>query len=356
MSGAPGTPDAGGIRIAEYVRLDQPRLLRWLRQCGVTDAVLRLPEVPAMDEGGPRGGAAGSGAVSSGAGGPLRMPDDPTSVEAAVREVEEAGFRVRILEPLPPFDTVKLGLPGRDAQIERIHQLLHTMDRLDIRILCHNWMGGYGWGRTRTQVPGRGGAWLTGFDVDDLADLPARSPAITEEQMWDNYAYFLDAVLPVAEECGVQLALHPDDPPVSPFRGVARVMRSVDALERAMRMGHGSPAQGLTFCQGTIAEMGEDLPTAVERLAPWIRFVHFRDVIGTAERFTETFLDEGPTDMAAMIRVYRDAGFSGFMRSDHVPTLAGESDDHPGYGELGRLFSVGYMRGLLDAASSSPEA
>lgn len=116
-----------------------------------------------------------------------------------------------------------------------------------------------------------------------------------------------------------------------------------------MRMGGGSPAHGLTFCQGTMTTMGADIPAAVARLAPWIRFVHFRDVDGTAQAFTETFVDEGPTDMVAAMRAYRDAGYSGFMRSDHVPSLEGESDEFPGYGELGRLFSVGYIKGLLDA-------
>lgn len=320
------------IRIAEYIRLDQPRLIDWLRQCGVEDAVLRLPETPGENFGDP-----------------LRMPGDAASVAAAVRKVEEAGFRVRILEPLPPFEKVKQGLPGRDEQIEEIHDLLRTMDRLDIRILCHNWMAAHGWGRTRLGVPGRGGALMTGFDIADLDALPEHPATIGEDEMWANYAYFLDAVIPVAEECGIQLAMHPDDPPVSPFRGVARIMTSADALERAMRMGGGSPAQGLTFCQGTITTMGEDLPASIERLAPWIRFVHFRDIVGTAQRFTETFVDEGPTDMVAALRAYREAGYSGFLRSDHVPSLAGESDEHPGYGELGRLFSVGYIKGLLDA-------
>ena len=210
------------IRIAEYIRLDQPRLIDWLRQCGVEDAVLRLPETPGENFGDP-----------------LRMPGDAASVAAAVRKVEEAGFRVRILEPLPPFEKVKQGLPGRDEQIEEIHDLLRTMDRLDIRILCHNWMAAHGWGRTRLGVPGRGGALMTGFDIADLDALPEHPATIGEDEMWANYAYFLDAVIPVAEECGIQLAMHPDDPPVSPFRGVARIMTSADALERAMRMGGG---------------------------------------------------------------------------------------------------------------------
>ncbi len=114
-------------------------------------------------------------------------------------------------------------------------------------------------------------------------------------------------------------------------------------------MGHGSPAQGLTFCQGTIATLGADVSNAIRRLGAHFRFVHFRDIRGSAEHFVETSLDEGMTDMVAAMRAYLEVGYSGYLRSDHVPTLFGETHANPGYGELGRLFAVGYIRGLLDS-------
>lgn len=314
------------MKIAEYVRLDQPHLMKLLRQIGVEHAVLRLPERPD-----------GS------------MPDDPASVIAAVTEVREAGFAVEVIEPLPPFERVKQGLDGRDEEIERIHGLIRTMERLEIPILCHNFMAVHGWGRTRWAETGRGGALVTGFDIDDL---PEQEELISAEQMWANYEYFVQAVVPVAEQHGIQLALHPDDPPIASYRGIARILSTPDAIERAMSLSD-SPAQGLAFCQGTFSTMGADIPSAIHRFADRIRFVHFRDVIGVPERFTETFHDEGQTDMARAMAAYVEIGFEGPMRSDHVPTLEGEENTFPGYEALGRLNAVGYMRGLWEAAALS---
>ncbi|MCA9041185.1 MAG: mannonate dehydratase, partial [Planctomycetaceae bacterium] len=112
---------------------------------------------------------------------------------------------------------------------------------------------------------------------------------------------------------------------------------------------HPSPANKICFCQGTFAEMGVDIPTAIRRLGPHIRYVHFRDIIGTREDFTETFHDDGQTDMPAAMRAYQEIGFTGPLRPDHVPQLIGEETGDPGYTMLGRLFAYGYIRGLMQA-------
>ncbi|MFW5751562.1 MAG: mannonate dehydratase, partial [Planctomycetota bacterium] len=162
--------------------------------------------------------------------------------------------------------------------------------------------------------------------------------------------YFLHAVLPAAERAGVRLGLHPDDPPVSPLRGVPRILRSGGAMERALSLS-ASPSHGLTFCQGTFVAMGEDPAELARRFAERGRIVlvHFRDVRATADGFCETFHDNGPTDMAAMLRLYRDLGPDVPIRVDHVPTLAGEANAEPGYASLGRLFALGYLKGLCEA-------
>jgi mannonate dehydratase len=147
--------------------------------------------------------------------------------------------------------------------------------------------------------------------------------------------------------------MHPDDPPLPEFLGRARIMNSVESFERLVRLVP-SPSNAICFCQGTFAEMGEDIPAAIRRLGPHIRYVHFRDVRGTRERFVETFHDNGPTDMAAAMRAYREIGFDGPMRPDHVPQLVGEEDGPPGYTMLGRLFAFGYMRGLMHAIEGRP--
>jgi mannonate dehydratase len=175
---------------------------------------------------------------------------------------------------------------------------------------------------------------------------------VTDQQLWDTLAYFLERVVPVAEEAKVKLALHPDDPPISPIRGVARVLRSPDAMERAVRLVD-SPHHGITLCQGTFSTMGADIPAEIRRFGALgkTHFVHFRDVRGTPERFVETFHDDGQTDMYEAMRTHREVGFDGVMRPDHVPTMAGESNERPGYEMLGRLYAIGYMRGLLEAVN-----
>ena len=177
------------------------------------------------------------------------------------------------------------------------------------------------------------------------------------EAIWRNLTAFLHAVVPAAERAGVAIALHPDDPPVPSLRGVARVLTSAAALERACAIVP-SPALGITFCQGTLAAAGEDLVTGVPRLAALIRFIHLRDLRGTAEAFEETFPDEGITDTAALFRAYAAAGLDVPIRPDHAPTMAGdEAGTLPaegggmsvGYEATGMVYTMGWMRGLLRA-------
>ena len=189
-------------------------------------------------------------------------------------------------------------------------ELIRVMGRLGIEVLCYNWMAVVTWSRTSVALPGRGGAEVTGFDEAVWRDgPPAPGAPVDEEQLWESLAWFLERAVPVAEQAGVKLALHPDDPPLSPLRGIARIICSLDAYERVFEL-QPSAANGMTMCQGNVALMTDDLPAAIRRFgaAGRIHFVHFRDVRGTPERFVETFIDEGPTDMAACIRAYLDAG------------------------------------------------
>ncbi|HBL46292.1 MAG TPA: mannonate dehydratase, partial [Planctomycetaceae bacterium] len=114
-----------------------------------------------------------------------------------------------------------------------------------------------------------------------------------------------------------------------------------------------SPAHGICFCQGTFAEMGVDIPATIERLGSHIRYVHFRDIRGTRERFVETFHDNGPTDMFSAVKAYQKIGFTGPIRPDHVPQLVGEEAGEPGYTMLGRLHAFGYLQGLIEGAQKS---
>ncbi len=281
----------------------------------------------------------------------LEPPWNRDALRTVQRNFADAGLKLIGLEG-DEFDMrrIKLGLDGRDEDLDLYRRMLANLGELGIGLLCYNFMATIGWCRTDVHVSARGGAITNRFELAALDPSPVPpDDRVTEEKLWDNYRYFLRAVLPAAEKAGVQLGLHPDDPPLPSLRGVARIFTSVDAFVRALALSD-SPSHRVTFCQANFKLMGGDLATAARQLAPRIAFVHFRDVDGTAQDFTETFHDNGPTDMPAMLRLYAELGFRGPIRVDHVPSLAGEEDLPHGYAYLGRLFALGYMKGILDTA------
>jgi mannonate dehydratase len=255
-----------------------------------------------------------------------------------------------VIEDNPPMDKLRLGAAGREAELEDVLTLISNMGRLGIPVLCYHWMVVLGWLRTSVAIPARGGALVSAYDHALLADAPMTATGeVSEDQLWDSLEWFLQQAVPVAEEAGVKLALHPDDPPLSPIRGVARIMRTVDAFQRAIDLVP-SEANGITLCQGNFALMTSDLPAAIRHFGKQqrIHFVHFRDVAGDPEAFVETFHDDGPTDMLECLHAYRDVGYSGVLRTDHVPLLEGDTAAVPGYSWNGRIYAVGYIKGLLE--------
>lgn len=281
----------------------------------------------------------------------LTPPYEIDSLRTVQRNFAAAGLTMIGLEG-DAFDMqrIKLGRDGRDEDLARYRQMLANMGELGLGLLCYNFMATVGWCRTQTHVPTRGGALTTRFQRAALDPTPyPDSECVSEAALWANYSHFLREVLPAAERAGVTLALHPDDPPVSPLRGVGRIFTSVAAFERALALSD-SPSHRITFCQANFLAMGADLAATARRFAPRMAFIHFRDIEGTAEDFTEVFHDAGPTDMPAMIRLYHEIGFNGPIRIDHVPSLTAEEDLPHGYAYLGRLFAIGYLKGILDAA------
>lgn len=264
----------------------------------------------------------------------------------------EYGLTLSVIEDTAPMDAIRLGRPGRDEVIEWVIDQIRAMGELGIGTLCYNWVAIASWARTSNSVPLRGGALSSAYDdaVMRQAPLLAQPDEITHEQLWSALEYFLQAVIPVAEEYGVRLGLHPDDPPLPYLRGIPRIMGTPEAYDRLLSLVP-SPSNGITFCQGNFTLMTDDLPTLIRRLGKdgHIVFAHFRDVVGTRESFYEVFHDEGPTDMLECMRAYRDINFGGVLRPDHVPALEGDSNESFGYSDLGRLFAIGYMTGLREA-------
>lgn len=261
---------------------------------------------------------------------------------------EKAGFDLRVIEARPPLNLAKRGLEGRDAEIDVVCELVTNMGKLGIPVWCYEWMADFSWLRTEFARPSRGGSVVTAFDLDNVPEDLTSEPPISEDALWDNLDYFLRRVLPVAEKAGVKLSMHPDDPPITPIRGVSRIMRSIDNYQRLVDM---LPSENntITLCQGNFTLMTEDLPSAIRQFGKKISFVHFRDVAGEPTRFEETWHDAGKTDMLACMLAYRDIGFDGVLRPDHVPTVAGDDNDHAGYSAYGRLYAIGYIQGLREA-------
>jgi mannonate dehydratase len=264
----------------------------------------------------------------------------------------DAGLSFSVLEgSVPITDRVRLGLDGRDEDVETFKRFLRDCGEVGVPVVAYDWMAGVRWARTAAHVESRGGSYVTEFDAAKVTGgSPSRAAEATHEQVWEALECFLREVTPVAEEAGVKLALHPDDPPREELRGIPRVVGSVEAYDRVLAACD-SEYNGLTFCQGNFAAMGADVPAAIEHFGDRINFVHFRDVEGDADRFVETWHDAGPTDMLAAVRAYEAHVDDGVpMRPDHVPTMAGEDNSNPGYHTMGRLFAIGYMRGLREQA------
>ena len=274
---------------------------------------------------------------------------------ALKKKFEDAGLNLAAIEGLVPMDEIKSGGPGRDEQIDQFCQIIRNMGALEIPVICYSWMVFFTWARTSTTTRGRGGALVTSYEHHLTDRAPgANQLRITEDKLWETYEYFLRKVIPVAEAAGVRLALHPDDPPLSPVMGVSRIFGKPENYNRAMAMIE-SEANAICFCQANFGLMGApaQVPDLIRHYKDRIAFVHFRDVRGDATNFVETFHDEGHTDMFACMRAYRDIGFTGPIRPDHAPAMEGDPNLHPGYEALGRLFAIGYMRGLLEGVDKT---
>jgi mannonate dehydratase len=225
---------------------------------------------------------------------------------------------------------------------------VRNMGRAGIPIRGYHWMPNGVW-RTSFETKVRGGAVSNEFRYEEVKDAPLTHGRLyTADEMWANYDWYMERILPVCEEVGVRMALHPDDPPVPMLGGVARLFTNFEGFRRALET-HPSPMHGLDFCHGCWSEMrgGEGILEAIEWFGTrgQLFYVHLRDVQGCATDFQECFIEDGNSDIVAVIKKLRSVGFQGFLLDDHVPHLVNDSP----YGHRGRAYAIGYMRGLLRA-------
>ena len=295
-------------------------------QCGVDQIVVRYPG-PNLDE-----------------------------ISQMQKRIRSFGMEIGVVEGYLPIDRIKLGTDD-GTDLASMKALLRHLSDLDIRMVCYNFMAGTDWIRTSVDTQERAGSKVTAFRLADLdkAMIPGRpafradlEPGAKRSELWTNLQNFLEEIIPVAEDAGVVMAMHPDDPPLPQLLGNDRIMHDVSGFEKLVEIVK-SPSNKIAFCQGSFSEMGIDIPAAIRRLGPHIAYVHYRDVVGTADDFRESWQDNGQTDMAEAMRAYREVGFNGPMRPDHVPQMIGEDDGEPGYTMLGRLFAFGYIRGMMHA-------
>ncbi len=315
------------LEIAEFINPTPSPLWKLAKQAGVDLAVGGLP-FDTLQAGEKVGDLA-----------PLKRMQD---------RYTEGGFKLEVIEARPPLNKAKRGLAGRDEEIDVVCTLLESMGKLGIPVWCYEWMTDFNWVRTNMATPSRGGSVVTSFDANDVPENITNQPPISEAELWTNLEYFLKRVLPVAEKANVKLSMHPDDPPITPIRGVSRIMRTIDNYQRLIDMVPSSH-NTITMCQGNFTLMTDDLPKAIKKFGKKISFVHFRDVKGVPTKFEETWHDAGKTDMLACMQAYKDIGFEGVLRPDHVPTVEGDSNANAGYSSFGRLYAIGYIRGLREA-------
>ena len=253
-------------------------------------------------------------------------------------------------------DKIFLGEPGRDEQIENWNKSLRNMGEAGIPMLQYNWMLNAGawiplW-RTSAENVGRGGTRIVRFDYEAARKAPATNfGEISEKTLWDSLTYFLKAVIPVAEEAGVKMVMHPCDPQVPSLASIARIIRSVENYDRVFEI-MSSKANSMTFCLGCFAQMmdGDGVYQAIRHFGKEDRigYVHFRGVRGTLEKFDEVFPDEGKLDMLKAVKVLKEAGFNGIIQPDHAPHTTSDTE----YGHISHSFQIGYLKGILQGANT----
>jgi mannonate dehydratase len=331
---------------------DDPIPLAFIRQIpGVTGVVSALYDVPVGEA----------------------WPRDRLAMLKA--DIESAGLDLAVVESIPVHENIKLGWPTRERLIANYCASIRAMGKVGIPVLCYNFMPVFDWMRTDLAMPLDDGStalayddralaeidishgtgdlpgWATAYSSNQLRELLLAYRDVGPDQLWENLAYFLERVVPVAEDAGVRLAIHPDDPPW-PIFGLPRIITDGAALDRVVNLVD-SPANGVTLCTGSLGALpSTDLPAVARRLGAIgrVHFTHCRNIRVTGERrFHETSHPSasGDVDMFEVLRALRDTGYSGPVRSDHGRMIWNERG-RPGYGLHDRALGAAYLNGLWE--------
>ena len=303
-------------------------------------------------------------------------------IEELSDTIDAHGLSLDVIESIPVHESIKLGAPDAVRLLDNYAESVRNMGEAGVGVLCYNFMPVFDWTRTELEHVLPDGAtalaydddalsridlsrgtrdlpgWATSYGRDELASLFTAYEGVSDEQLWENLARFLEHVLPVAESNGVKLAIHPDDPPWSIFN-LPRIIRDAGTIDRLLRL-IDSPANGITFCTGSLgASPDNDLPAMARRFGEMgrIHFAHCRNIKRTGLRsFHEVAhpSEFGDVNVLEVLRALAESGFDGPMRPDHGRMLWGETG-RPGYGLYDRALGATYLYGMWEALKGRPQ-
>lgn len=302
-------------------------------------------------------------------------------IEALKKQVNDAGLELHGIESVSVHDAIKAGTAERDQYIENYIQTIRNLGQCGVKVICYSFKPVFGWLKTdlnyqfedgsyglvfdQSVIDGMeptevfnhvqkqtGGFKLSGWEkerLDKFERLTKMYEGITEEQLFENYKYFIESIIDACEEADVYLAVHQDDPPWEIF-GWPRITKNAEDLRRILSITD-SKHHGLTICTGSLgADPNNDIPAIIREMGDRINFVHFRNVRYLGEKhFAEVahYSPEGDLDMAEIMKALVEVGYEGIIRPDHGRAIWGEVC-RPGYGLYDRAIGIGYMQGLYE--------
>jgi mannonate dehydratase len=304
------------------------------------------------------------------------------SIQKLKREVEAENLHFEVIESVPVHEDIKLGLPTRDRYIENYKENIRRLSAAGIKVICYNFMPVFDW--TRTQLdkvlpdgstalvyykeqlekmdPLKGELSLPGWDSsytkEGLAKVFAQYEKVNEEVLWSNLEYFLKQIIPVAEECDVRMAIHPDDPPY-PIFGLPRIITNEKNLDRFLKLVD-NEYNGLTFCTGSLGSASfNNIVELVDKYSAQgrIHFMHIRNVKlledGSFEESAH-FSPCGSMDIVAILKALHKNGYQGYVRPDHGRMIWGETG-RPGYGLYDRALGAMYLTGIWETLEKTTQ-
>lgn len=297
---------------------------------------------------------------------------EPEKISRLKYLCDQAGLEMEVIESVPVHEDIKLGKPSRDRLIANYAQTIRNLGKAGVKCICYNFMPVFDWLRTDLKTPASDGSnslsynhetllkldpknlhlpgWDESYTTDELNGLLAEYKNISHEQLFENLVYFLNGIMPACDETGIDMAIHPDDPPWDMF-GLPRIITGEESYEKlfaAVPNKH----NGITFCTGSLgAGRWNDLPEMAAKYAKRIYFAHIRQLKYCGETdFTEAghLTGAGDLDIYGIVKALVENGFEGYVRPDHGRNIWGE-DGKPGYGLYDRALGAAYLNGLFEA-------